>query len=46
MTQAQYKGRTFKSITAFIEWAKLNGVCVICEQERQVSLINPKQSKP
>ena len=45
MTQAQYKGHTFKTLSAFIEWAKLNGVRVISERDRQVTIINPTLPK-
>ena len=46
MPQLQYKGHTFKSLSAFIEWAKLNGICVISERDRQVTIINPTPPKP
>ena len=45
MTQAQYKGHTFKTLSAFIAWAKLNGVTVISERDRQVTIINPTLPK-
>ena len=40
-----YRGHTFTSLTAFIEWAKLNGVRVISERDRTVTIINPPLPK-
>ena len=45
MTQAQYKGRKFKSLSTFIAWAKLNGVTVISERDHTVTIINPMLPK-
>ena len=45
MTQAQYKGHTFKTLSAFIAWAKRNGVTVISERDRQVTIIPPTLPK-
>lgn len=45
MTQAHYKGHTFTSIADFITWAKLNGVQVICERDRTVTIVNPTLPK-
>ena len=40
-----YQGRTFTSIADFIAWAKLNGVQVISERDRTVTIINPTLPK-
>lgn len=48
MLELRYKGQTFYSISDLITWAKRNGVRVITEKNRQVTIHNepPNPSPP